>query len=81
MRAARPVSSIDRRASRADVDVRRTPTSLELDIVDDGIGTASSDGAGRGLIGMQERASLVGGAVEAKPLPGRGFRVHASLPL
>jgi len=68
-------------ASHADVDVRRTPTSLELEIVDDGIGTASNDGAGRGLIGMQERASLVGGAVDAKPLPGRGFRVHASLPL
>jgi signal transduction histidine kinase len=68
-------------ASHADVDVRRTPTSIELEIVDDGIGATSNDGAGRGLIGMQERASLVGGAVDAKPLPGRGFRVHASLPL
>jgi signal transduction histidine kinase len=70
-------------ASRAEVDVRRTPTDLELEIVDDGVGTRNGDaaGSGRGLIGMQARASLVGGEVEARPLPGRGFRVRARLPL
>ncbi|MCI0711944.1 MAG: histidine kinase [Chloroflexi bacterium] len=37
-------------------------------------------GAGQGILGMQERASALGGVVEAGPRPG-GFRVFARLPL
>jgi signal transduction histidine kinase len=37
--------------------------------------------AGHGLIGMRERARLVGGTIETGPTPQRGFRVHAVLPL
>ncbi|GAA3569624.1 histidine kinase [Nonomuraea rosea] len=37
-------------------------------------------GAGAGLIGMRERASLVGGSFEAGPSGGGGWRVLASLP-
>jgi signal transduction histidine kinase len=37
-------------------------------------------GAGRGLIGMGERAAVFGGAVEAGPLPAGGWRVRAVLP-
>jgi signal transduction histidine kinase len=36
---------------------------------------------GRGILGMQERATTLGGAVEAGPHPGSGFRVFARLPL
>jgi signal transduction histidine kinase len=68
-------------ASRAEVDVRRTAEELELEIVDDGVGGGSGTGDGQGLIGMRERASLVGGEVDAGPLPGGGFRVRARLPL
>lgn len=68
-------------ASRAEVDVRRTPTSIELEIVDDGRGAANGTGSGRGLIGMRERANLAGGEIDAGPLPSGGFRVHARLPL
>jgi signal transduction histidine kinase len=36
---------------------------------------------GHGLIGMRERVSLYGGELTAAPLPRRGFRVAARLPL
>ncbi|MBB6346406.1 sensor histidine kinase [Nonomuraea muscovyensis] len=41
---------------------------------------ARLDGAGAGLIGMRERAALVGGSFEAGPVDGGGWRVKAVLP-
>ena len=67
-------------ASAAEVRVRRTADEVELEVVDDGHGP-SGNGRGQGLIGMRERASLLGGEVEAGPKPGGGFRVRAKLPL
>jgi signal transduction histidine kinase len=40
-----------------------------------------SDGAGRGLQGMRERANALGGALTAGPSPEGGWRVEATLPL
>jgi signal transduction histidine kinase len=67
-------------ASAAEVRVRRTADEVELEVDDDGAGPAGN-GRGQGLIGMRERASLLGGEVEAGPKPGGGFRVRAKLPL
>jgi signal transduction histidine kinase len=36
---------------------------------------------GHGIIGMRERASLLGGQFSAGPLPGYGFEVVARIPL
>lgn len=70
------------RASRADVTVRYRPDALEIDVRDDGVAPPrNSGGQGHGLIGMGERAALLGGVVEAGPAPGGGYRVHARLPL
>ncbi|MFF5207910.1 sensor histidine kinase [Streptosporangium sp. NPDC000396] len=38
-------------------------------------------GTGFGITGMRERATVLGGSLEAGPRPGGGFRVSARLPL
>ncbi len=70
-------------ATRAEVTVRSAPGMLELDVLDDGRGGTppSTDGGGRGIAGMRERATMLGGTLDAGPLPEGGFRVHARLPL
>lgn len=67
----------------ATVAVRYTEDAIEIEVADDGRGAAAApgDGAGHGLAGMRERVGLYGGALEAGPRPGGGFRVRARLPL
>jgi signal transduction histidine kinase len=57
------------------------PDQLRVEILDDGPATAEGEGSGRGLVGMRERASLVGGRLEAGPRLGGGYAVRAWLPL
>ncbi|WP_199424869.1 sensor histidine kinase [Actinotalea solisilvae] len=61
--------------------VRRLPGGVEVDVVDQGTGVPARarEGTRRGLIGMDERAAVYGGTVEAGP-HGNGWRVHAWLP-
>jgi signal transduction histidine kinase len=40
-----------------------------------------SDGGGHGIIGMRERAAMLGGHLEARPAPNGKFLVTAALPL
>jgi signal transduction histidine kinase len=56
---------------------------LRIEVADNGLGSpaVAGDGAGHGLIGMRERASSVGGTVEAAPRPQGGFLVAARLPI
>ncbi|MBX9243783.1 sensor histidine kinase [Actinotalea ferrariae] len=60
-----------------------TPASLVLEVSDDGRGAAAQggDGAGQGVLGMRERAAMLGGTVAVGPRPGGGFRVRAEIPL
>ena len=39
------------------------------------------DGGGHGIIGMRERAAMLGGNLEARPAPNGEFLVTAALPL
>ena len=40
-----------------------------------------SDGSGHGIIGMRERAAMLGGHLEARPAPNGEFLVTAALPI
>jgi signal transduction histidine kinase len=68
------------RASRATVRVAYTDGAVELEIADDGVGAASTEG-GRGLVGMRERAAVFHGELHAGTRPGGGFAVRAKLPV
>jgi len=69
-------------ASAARVLIRYDLDEIVVEVDDNGPGPAAAgNGAGGyGLVGMHERAAAVGGALEAGPRPGGGFRVHAELP-
>jgi signal transduction histidine kinase len=60
----------------------RLTGGLELTIDDDGPRAegAGSLGSGRGIDGMRERATALGGTLTAGPRPGGGWRVRAVLP-
>ena len=69
-------------ASRASVLVRYGPSELEIQVTDNGRGrTAGEAGSGNGIIGMKERAALVGGELRVGPASAGGFAVHARIPL
>ncbi|MFI7428033.1 sensor histidine kinase [Micromonospora sp. NPDC049836] len=70
-------------ATTAEVSVRYADGVLRLEVVDDGTAPPRRAGvdAGRGIVGMRERARLLGGTLDAGPLPAGGFRVHAQLPV
>jgi signal transduction histidine kinase len=66
----------------ASVRIQYRSGALDLEVIDDGASTPSDPGPdGHGLIGMRERAALHGGHVDAGPLVGGGFGVHATFPL
>jgi len=71
------------RATRAEVTLRYGPDALEVDVRDDGRAAPAGDGngGGRGLVGMRERAALLGGTLEAGRLDRGGYRVRARLPI
>ncbi|GAA3351733.1 histidine kinase [Amorphoplanes nipponensis] len=71
-------------ATRAVVTVRCEPDALRLAVRDDGPARSVGRVTGsdhRGIVGMRERAQLLGGTLRAGPLPGGGFEVRADLPL
>ncbi|GIH76810.1 two-component sensor histidine kinase [Planobispora longispora] len=70
-----------RHATRVEVRVAADDTSVSLRVSDDGDGSARPAASqGYGLIGMIERADLLGGTCHAGPNPGRGWTVTAVLP-
>jgi signal transduction histidine kinase len=70
-----------RHATRIDVRVTGKPDSVRLTVSDDGVAGANPrNPLGYGLVGMTERAMLLGGFLEAGPDPDGGWTVEATLP-
>jgi signal transduction histidine kinase len=65
------------------VEIEALDDTLMIQVDDDGRGATNTDRQqhGSGLVGMTERAELLGGSLTAGPRPGGGFRVKAKLPL
>jgi signal transduction histidine kinase len=71
-----------RDATRIAIAVGWSDRELTVDVSDDGKrGGERVTVPGHGLLGMSERVALFGGDVRAGPLPGRGWRVTARLPI
>ena len=70
-------------ADRARVLVEEREDSVVVTVEDDGDGFAPRmGGRGFGIVGMRERAELLGGRFEVRTaLRGRGCRVRAELPV
>lgn len=54
---------------------------IAIEITDNGRGASLLPGSGHGIVGMRERAQLLGGRLDARPRPGGGFKVVARLPM
>ena len=68
-------------ATNADVTVRYRPDEVEIEVRDNGRGSATPDGLGHGLIGMRERVKIYGGEMSAGSNNGAGFVLNTRLPL
>lgn len=70
---------------RLTIDGRHDDQHLAVHVLDDGNGSpvlpGSSGGRRHGIVGMRERALLLGGRLDASPRPGGGFQVDAHLPV
>jgi len=70
-----------RHATQVTVVVVGHAEGVRLTVDDDGAPSTGDGGAaGYGLVGMQERATLLGGTFHAGPTSDRGWRVQATLP-
>ena len=76
------------RRGRMSVKLRRRDGALRLVVCDDGVGfdpeatlRRGARGEGIGLLGMRERAALLGGRVDIRSSPGRGTVIRLSVPM
>jgi signal transduction histidine kinase len=58
-----------------------TGPSVDIDVVDDGIGVVGDVPLGVGWTAMRERAAELGGSVQITPNPPHGTHVHIRLPV
>ncbi|ARJ05093.1 hypothetical protein GCM10010988_01400 [Cnuibacter physcomitrellae] len=66
-------------ASAVVVRLKPLPGAVELTVSDDGVGLERTE-PGRGMLGMRERAELLGGTLDVGPTEGGGTTVRATIP-
>lgn len=69
--------------AHVEVSLSCVPGWLHVTVIDDGSGRhpRSATSGGRGIVGMTERAKVLGGHLQAGPTAGGGFEIRAALPL
>jgi len=74
-------------AKRVEISLRREGEDMLLTVQDDGCGfdtermrQRAQQGGSLGVLGMQERANLIGGQLSIRSLPGNGSTVQLSCP-
>jgi signal transduction histidine kinase len=80
--AQEALTNVARHAQAESVSVRldAAASGIHLEIRDDGCGFQPGGSPGRGLVGMRERAEVLGGTVALQTGPGQGVRVTVELP-
>jgi signal transduction histidine kinase len=68
-------------ATTAHVALHAHRDVLQIEVIDDGTSVPPTPGHGFGLLGMTERATALGGDLQAGPGPDGGWIVRARLPL
>ena len=71
-------------AALARLSVSVVDGAVHWEVSDNGRGLVAAavpSGGGHGIIGMRERAAMLGGSLDAGPTAGGGFRVTAVLPV
>ena len=66
--------------AHAEVGLTGDDRAVTIEVFDDGRGATILPGSGHGIVGMRERALLLGGTLDAGPRLEGGFRVTARLP-
>jgi len=72
------------RASRAEVSIEQNGSGVTISVRDDGLGFSPQDPRkpnSFGLVGLRERAYLLGGEVAFISAPGRGTNIEVRLPV
>ena len=76
------------RAQHVRIELHHAETTVEMEVRDDGVGFDVSESLDRlpaerglGLLGMRERAEILGGRLDMESEPGRGTSVRISLPI
>ena len=65
---------------KATVTIEHRPGLVRVAVGDDGADRPPRGEPGHGLIGMRERVAVFGGTLTARPRPGGGFDLDATLP-
>jgi signal transduction histidine kinase len=67
--------------ARAEVRLQTDNRGVDIEVLDNGRGVTILTGSGHGIVGMRERALLLGGRLDVGPRAGGGFHVVAHLPI